>query len=135
MSQKFIMTAYCDCDCTKGATCTGPRANNEKIIAVDPTVIRLGSSIIVFDSDSNEVLRGRAEDTGGEIIGAKLDIWVDGYSAAMAQGAEYYGNEYTVCVKRGTRLPIDCRAGYNPHCKETTCAGALGHGERGLCRA
>jgi 3D (Asp-Asp-Asp) domain-containing protein len=131
----FRLTAYCDCDCTTGGTCT--KSTNQKILAVGPgSGIHLGDEVIVFNKNNQEVLIGRAEDTGGAVFGKKIDVWVDGLENSLVAGSNFDKNgPYTVCVKDGKLpKPRECTADNNPDCKQTTCSGQLGWGDRGLCR-
>ncbi|SOC05289.1 3D (Asp-Asp-Asp) domain-containing protein [Ureibacillus xyleni] len=75
-------TAYCE-GCS-GTTAIGIdlRANpNQKVIAVDPNVIPLGSKVWV--EGYGEAVAG---DTGGAIKGNKIDVFIPSYDQAMAWG-------------------------------------------------
>lgn len=75
-------TAFC-AGCS-GVTATGQdlRSNpNQKVIAVDPTVIPLGSKVWV--EGYGEAIAG---DTGGAIKGNKIDVFIPSQDAAMAFG-------------------------------------------------
>ena len=77
-------TAYCT-GCS-GTTRTGIdlRANpNQKVIAVDPSVIPLGSRVWV--EGYGEAIAG---DTGGAIKGHKIDVFLPGQSNALAWGVK-----------------------------------------------
>jgi len=77
-------TAYCN-GCS-GTTRTGIdlRANpNQKVIAVDPSVIPLGSRVWV--EGYGEAIAG---DTGGAIKGHKIDVFIPGKGSAMAWGVK-----------------------------------------------
>jgi 3D (Asp-Asp-Asp) domain-containing protein len=67
-------------------TATGTRVHTGTL-AVDPRVIRLGSTLFVRGYRSPYLptggLLGRAEDTGGEIRGSRIDIYLDGPLAAI----------------------------------------------------
>lgn len=75
-------TAYC-VGCS-GTTATGQdlRSNpNQKVIAVDPTVIPLGSKVWVEGYGT-----AIAGDTGGAIKGNKIDVFIPSQSAALEWG-------------------------------------------------
>lgn len=75
-------TAYC-AGCS-GTTATGQnlRANpNQKVIAVDPRVIPLGSKVWVEGYGT-----AIAGDTGGAIKGNKIDVFIPSQSAALQWG-------------------------------------------------
>lgn len=75
-------TAYC-AGCS-GVTATGQdlRANpNQKVIAVDPTVIPLGSKVWVEGYGT-----AIAGDVGGAIKGNKIDVFIPSQSDALAWG-------------------------------------------------
>ena len=77
-------TAYC-AGCS-GTTRTGInlRANpNQKVIAVDPSVIPLGSRVWV--EGYGEAIAG---DTGGAIKGNKIDVFLPGQDTAIAWGVK-----------------------------------------------
>lgn len=63
----FTATAYC-LSRNKTAMGTRPRSG---IIAADPRVLKLGSSIEILGLGTY-----RVEDTGGAIRGNKIDIWM-----------------------------------------------------------
>ena len=75
-------TAYC-AGCS-GTTATGIdlRSNpNQKVIAVDPSVIPLGSKVWV--EGYGEAIAG---DTGGAIKGNKIDVFIPSQGAALDWG-------------------------------------------------
>ncbi|WP_318240715.1 3D domain-containing protein [Sporosarcina gallistercoris] len=77
-------TAYCN-GCS-GTTKIGInlRANpNQKVIAVDPSIIPLGSRVWV--EGYGEAVAG---DTGGAIKGHKIDVFIPGLDSAMAWGVK-----------------------------------------------
>ena len=81
----FISTAYCECSkcCGKwadGKTASGTTATAGRTIAVDPSVIPLGSIVIINGKSYI------AEDTGSAIKGKKIDIYYDSHSAANQWG-------------------------------------------------
>ncbi|MCD8054226.1 MAG: SH3 domain-containing protein [Lachnospiraceae bacterium] len=86
----FKITAYCGCSKCCGSSCTGktasgatPKANYT--IAVDKSVISLGTKVKLGDSDTVYV----AQDTGGAIKGNKIDVYFDTHSAALNFGVKY----------------------------------------------
>ena len=70
------------CYDTQGRTATGAQTSTETV-AVDPNVIPLGSTIWI-----DGVGRRVAQDTGGDIVGHRLDIWEPSYSACQAWGVQ-----------------------------------------------
>lgn len=81
-------TAYCE-GCS-GTTATGINLRENphlKIIAVDPSVIKLGS-LVKLSSESYPKLNGVyvAGDTGGAIKGNKIDIFVSSKDEAYKLG-------------------------------------------------
>ncbi|WP_017185061.1 G5 and 3D domain-containing protein [Alkalibacillus haloalkaliphilus] len=90
--QEFTSTKYtanCPSGCT-GMTATGVDVsdsiyhNGMRVVAVDPSVIPLYS--IVEVKTPNETFTAIALDTGGAIVGNKIDILVDSHSEAMNWG-------------------------------------------------
>ena len=63
---RVLKTAYC----LRGHTVTGTRVHHGTI-AVDPRYIRLGTRMYIPGYG-----KGRAEDTGGAIKGAHIDVWM-----------------------------------------------------------
>lgn len=79
LRRSFTATAYC----LKGRTAMG-HGVRRGIIAADPRVLRLGSSInLGAGAYSGQYL---VSDTGGRIKGNKLDIWVPNCSEARRFG-------------------------------------------------
>ena len=75
-------TAYCEGCSGKTAIGIDLRANpNQKVIAVDPNVIPLGSKVWV--EGYGQAVAG---DTGGAIKGNKIDVFIPSYDQAMAWG-------------------------------------------------
>lgn len=75
----FIATAYC----LKGRTATGGGVRRG-IVAADPRVLRLGSSILLgAGSYSGQY---KVTDTGGSVRGRKIDIWVPSCAEARRFG-------------------------------------------------
>ncbi len=87
--RSYKYTAFCSSGCT-GRTATGYNVSNTiyydgmRIIAVDPSVIPLGS--IVEVKTPSESFRAIALDTGGNINGKTIDILVDSVSEANRWG-------------------------------------------------
>lgn len=81
-------TAYtASCDGCSGITATGIniKANpNEKVIAVDPSVIPLGSKVYV-----EGVGEATAADTGGAIKGNRIDVFIPSEQDAMKFGVKH----------------------------------------------
>ena len=87
----FKIYHYCPCVkcCGKsdGITSTGARAREGRTIAVDPSVIPIGSEVII---DGETYI---AEDTGASIRGNKIDVFVASHEKALQLGvrtAEVY---------------------------------------------
>jgi 3D (Asp-Asp-Asp) domain-containing protein len=81
----FSSTAYCPCSkcCGKwagGPTASGKMPKSGRTIAVDPSVIPLGTQVKV---NGNIYV---AEDTGSAIKGKKIDIYFDSHSDALNWG-------------------------------------------------
>lgn len=75
-------TAFCDTGCI-GVTATGLDVSSTiytpdgyRVIAVDPSVIALGS-IVKVTLDNGDSFEAKAEDTGGDIRGNRIDILVE----------------------------------------------------------
>lgn len=84
----FRLTAYCDCEecCGEwadGITFTGTEATPERTIAVDPSVIPLGSTIYINGQPYI------AEDIGGAIKGNRIDIFFPTHNEALQFGIQY----------------------------------------------
>lgn len=87
----FTVTAYCCCkDCcgkepthpAYGITKSGKRATEGRTIAVDPTVIPLGST--VYLNGTSYI----AEDTGSAIKGNKIDLFINNHQRAKEFGVQ-----------------------------------------------
>lgn len=81
----FYITHYCNCNLCCGSWANGPTASGTyptggRTIAVDPSVIPLGTRVII----NGQVYV--AEDTGGMIKGNKIDIYVPSHSLTTAYG-------------------------------------------------
>ncbi len=85
-------TAFCAEGCT-GITKTGVDVSHSiyyegaRVIAVDPSVIALGSTVEVRLSDGSS-FRAKAIDTGGAIKGARLDLLVANEADAVQFGRQ-----------------------------------------------
>lgn len=86
-------TAFCDTGCI-GVTATGLDVSSTiytpdgyRVIAVDPSVIALGSivKVTLVNGDSFEA---KAEDTGGDIRGNRIDILVESRDEAYRLGRQ-----------------------------------------------
>lgn len=86
-TETFKIYGYCPCSkcCGKsdGITATGTKATAGRTIAVDPSVIPLGSTVII---DGHEYI---AEDTGAGIKGKTIDMFFDTHKEALAWGVQY----------------------------------------------
>ena len=87
----FNVTAYCCCkECcgkapthpTYGITATGTKATEGRTIAVDPTIIPLGTT--VYLNGTSYV----AEDTGSAIKGKKIDLFINDHQRAQNFGVQ-----------------------------------------------
>lgn len=84
---QFVITAYCNCVLCNGQWAGGPTASGvmpraNHTIAVDPTVIPLGTKV-VFNS-----IEYTAEDTGSAIIGNRIDLFFDDHQVAEDWGVQ-----------------------------------------------
>ena len=85
-------TAFCSEGCT-GITKTGVDVSHSiyyegaRVIAVDPSVIALGSTVEVRLADGSS-FRAKAIDTGGAIKGARLDLLVANEADAVQFGRQ-----------------------------------------------
>lgn len=99
----LLATAYTtsadECGNDLGITATGTKAEPFKTLAVDPSVIPLGSLVYVF-CNSYPSVNGYyiAEDTGGAIKGKKADICFDTKSKSRDFGRRWI--EVTVITKK-----------------------------------
>lgn len=84
----YKLTFYCPCEICNGhshaTTASGTTMTEGRTIAVDPSIIPLGSRVYV---DGYGVFI--AEDTGGAIIGNKIDIGVSSHTRAYELGIKY----------------------------------------------
>ncbi len=84
----FKVTAYCACrQCcgsyANGITASGTKATAGRTIAVDTSVIPLGSSVNI----NGHIYT--AEDTGGAIKGNRIDIYFSNHAEALSWGVRY----------------------------------------------
>ena len=84
----FRISHYCPCSICNGSYTSQPTAMGTALkpyqtIAVDPSVIPLGSHVII---NGHEYI---AEDTGGAIKGRRIDLCVETHSEAMSKGVIY----------------------------------------------
>ena len=95
---RFKFTAYCKCRkcCGKwsaiGKTASGTIPTQGRTIAVDKTVIPLGTNVIIGGHEYT------AEDTGGAIKGNRIDVYFDSHQEAFNFGVQY--NEVFI-IKKG----------------------------------
>ena len=91
---KFEITYYCTGACCNGnslgITASGRRLTPEVSIAVDPRIIPLGSKVRI----GGKVYR--ADDTGGAIVGNRIDVCVSSHAKACRLGR----TRKTVYVKK-----------------------------------
>lgn len=87
----FTVTAYCCCveccgkDVTHpeyGITASGKRPIEGRTVAVDPTVIPLGSTVYLND------IPYTAEDTGSAIKGNRIDLFINNHQRAKNFGVQ-----------------------------------------------
>ena len=87
----FTVTAYCCCkDCcgkevthpAYGITASGKRATEGRTIAVDPSVIPLGTTVYLNG------VPYVAEDTGSAIKGKKIDLFINDHQRAKVFGVQ-----------------------------------------------
>lgn len=83
-SIRMLATAYCPCSSccgsNSGSTATGLPAG-KGVVAVDPRVIPLGTKLYI--SEYGEAIAG---DTGGSIVGQRIDLGFNSHSEALAWG-------------------------------------------------
>lgn len=85
-------TAFCDTGCI-GVTATGVDVGNtiyhegKRIIAVDPSVIPLGSAVTLKLADGRAI-EATAQDTGGDIRGNRIDLLVGSRDRAFQFGRQ-----------------------------------------------
>lgn len=85
----FKITHYCCCEIccgnTLGITASGRAAVPNYSIAVDKSVIPLGSTVWLDYGDGN-LVEYRADDTGGAVKGAVIDVCVADHATALQLG-------------------------------------------------
>ena len=95
MGSDWTLTFYCPCARCNGVagqpTASGRMPEVGVTVAVDPSIIKLGSRLKIDIPDGNggyTCLMGyaRADDTGGAIKGHKLDVFVGGHQEAQNKG-------------------------------------------------
>ncbi len=89
---EFTLTAYCPgrCCCGKwasGYTATGTLATEGRTIAVDPSVIPYGTSLLLIWPDGTQHTYV-AEDCGGGVNGNHIDVFFDDHQAARVFGVQ-----------------------------------------------
>lgn len=86
----FALTAYCTekrehiCGTGDGITASGKKVTAGKSIAVDPSVIPLGTKVYIEGVGMRE-----AQDTGGAIQGSIIDVALPTHKDALAFGRKY----------------------------------------------
>lgn len=85
----FKITHYCACTkcCgpnAQGITASGKPVEENKTIAVDPSVIKLGSNVYIDGYGYME-----AQDTGSAIKGNIIDVYVEDHQEALQMGVQY----------------------------------------------
>lgn len=75
------------CGKTDGITKSGVKATPYVTVAVDPEIIPLGSDVLV-DYGDGDIQYYRADDTGGAVHGAHIDLCVGSYDEAMQMGVK-----------------------------------------------
>ena len=84
---EFKLTAYCPCcRCSKGygrSTSSGKKARSKHTIAVDTSVINIGSKVKIGDNNYT------AEDTGSGVNGDHIDIFFDTHEEVEEFGKKY----------------------------------------------
>ena len=87
------ITHYCSelrphiCGTGDGITASGRRVTPYVSVAVDPSIIPLGSDVLV-DYGDGEIHYYRADDTGGGVKGKHLDLAVGTHSEALRMGVK-----------------------------------------------
>lgn len=93
---EFTISHYCPCEicCGKsnGITASGTVATPQRTVAVDPSVIPLGTLLFI------DGIYYVAEDTGGAVKGKKIDICMATHEAAINAGIKH-AEVYIVAVK------------------------------------
>ena len=86
---KYKITHYCACKkcCgpnAQGITASGKKVEEGKTIAVDKSIIKLGSKVKIDGYGTYE-----AQDTGSAIKGNKIDVYVADHQRALQMGVVY----------------------------------------------
>lgn len=88
-TNEFTVYGYCSCKkcCgkTDKLTYTETTAMQDRTIAVDPDVIPLGSTVLIY-YDNSLVGIYQAEDIGGDIKGNKIDMYFNSHNSALEWG-------------------------------------------------
>jgi 3D (Asp-Asp-Asp) domain-containing protein len=94
VTQTYTLTAYtADCEGCIGVTYTGVDVTNtiyhegNRVIAVDPEVIPLGSTVAITFDDGREIV-ATAQDIGGGINGHEIDLLVTNEAEAYQIGRQ-----------------------------------------------
>ena len=94
--ENATITAYCICKkcCGKdeshpayGITASGRPAEPFLSVAVDPTLIPMGSTVYM-DYGDGELLEFRADDTGSGVAGAHIDVCYPDHQSALEHGVQ-----------------------------------------------
>lgn len=87
--EDVTVTHYCTCSkcCGKsdGITASGRRATPGVSVAVDPSIIPLGSTVIA-DYGDGVLHYYRSDDTGGAVKGRHIDLCLNSHEAAIQAG-------------------------------------------------
>lgn len=90
-SMDVRVTHYCTCSkcCgwSTGITASGRQAVPGYTIAVDPSIIPLGTTVLI-DYGDGVLHEYRADDTGGAIKGAKIDVCMSTHQEALEAGVK-----------------------------------------------
>lgn len=90
--EDVTVTHYCTCSrcCGKsdGITASGRMATPGVSVAVDPSIIPLGSDVLVDYDGDGEMHYMRADDVGGAIKGAHIDVCVKDHQTAISEGVK-----------------------------------------------
>lgn len=84
---EFTITYYCgenyphECGTSNGITASGATATVGVTVAADPNVLPIGTEIYI-DGIGNRIV----QDTGGAIIGNRIDVFVGSHSEALQNG-------------------------------------------------
>lgn len=92
---KFLITHYCGCRSCNGKwygypTASGADYKQGRTIAVDPNVIPLGTKVVI------EGVVYVAEDTGSDIKGNRIDIFINDHDEALDLGKKHDLDVWTV---------------------------------------